>query len=47
VAAPVEGKQRINVLFRIEVEPHPKFRRQGLDVIYSATLRLSEALLGT
>ncbi|KAF8060045.1 DnAJ-like protein [Scenedesmus sp. PABB004] len=47
VAAPVgDGQQRLNVLFRIEVDPHPQFTRQGLDVLTSTTMRLSEALLG-
>ncbi|WIA33737.1 hypothetical protein OEZ86_006853 [Tetradesmus obliquus] len=47
VAAPLVEKQRVNVLFRIEVEPHPQFQRQGLDIIYTTTLRLAEALMGT
>jgi DnaJ-class molecular chaperone len=36
----------INLMLRIEVEPHPQFQRQGLHVIYPATLRLAEALVG-
>eukprot|EP00878_Enallax_costatus_P017043 GHUV01017893.1.p1 GENE.GHUV01017893.1~~GHUV01017893.1.p1 ORF type:complete len:241 (+),score=57.04 GHUV01017893.1:998-1720(+) len=49
VAAPMgaDPKQRINVLLSIEVEAHPKFRRQGLDVMYTQILKLHEALLGT
>jgi DnaJ-class molecular chaperone len=47
VAAPLVEQQRVNVLFRIEVEPHPQFQRQGLDIIYTTTLRLAEALMGT
>lgn len=49
VAAPLgpDPKQRLNVLLSIEVEPHPKFRRQGLDVLYTQILKLHEALMGT
>jgi DnaJ-class molecular chaperone len=44
---PGQPEQRINLLLRIEVEPHAQFQRHGLDIIYSAKLKLSEALLGT
>lgn len=47
VQAPIAGQQRISVLFRVEVEPHPHFQRRGLDIITSTTLRLAEALMGT
>jgi DnaJ-class molecular chaperone len=40
-------QQRVNVLFRIEVDPHPQFQRHGLDIVYTTTLRLAEALMGT
>jgi DnaJ-class molecular chaperone len=40
-------KQRVRVAVPIEVEPHPVFRREGPDIIITADLTLTQAMLGT
>ncbi len=46
IVAPLGAQQRVNVMLRIEVIPHPQFGREGPDITYSTTLRLAEALMG-
>ena len=40
-------RQKMRVAVPIEVEPHPVFRREGLDILSAADLTLTQALLGT
>ena len=35
-----------DIVFVIEEKPHPRFKREGNDLVYTATLKLSEALCG-
>jgi DnaJ-class molecular chaperone len=45
-AAPGAPGGRIRVLLRVEVEPHPLFRREGAHVHTTLDMRLGEALIG-
>lgn len=40
-------RQRMRLAVPIEVEPHPVFRRDGPDILSTASLSLPQALLGT
>ncbi|GAX73970.1 hypothetical protein CEUSTIGMA_g1420.t1 [Chlamydomonas eustigma] len=40
-------KQRVRVAVPIEVEPHQIFRREGPDILITADLNLTQAMLGT
>ncbi|KAI8464038.1 MAG: HSP40/DnaJ peptide-binding protein [Monoraphidium minutum] len=44
--APNAPGGRMRILLRVEVEPHPLFRREGVHVHTTLDMRLSEALLG-
>ncbi|KAG2430612.1 hypothetical protein HXX76_010130 [Chlamydomonas incerta] len=50
VELPTPGRRtastKMTVSFPIEVMPHPKFRRQGSDIVASLELPLSQALMG-
>ena len=39
-------RQKMRVAVPIEVEPHPVFRREGLDILSAADLTLTQALMG-
>lgn len=40
-------RQKMRVAVPIEVEPHPVFRREGMDILSAADLTLTQALMGT
>jgi molecular chaperone DnaJ len=42
----VPKAKRGDLFVHIVVEPHPKFQRQGSDILYTATIPLTTALLG-
>jgi len=41
------GRQRGDLFITIHVQPHPRFRRQGLDVYSTAEINVVQALLGS
>jgi molecular chaperone DnaJ len=42
----VESARAGDLLLRIKVRPHPRFRREGLDVLVDVPISLEEAILG-
>ena len=43
----LHGGQSGDILFRIRVQPHPWYRRDGLDLIMDVPITITEAALGT
>ncbi|KAL6069077.1 DnaJsubfamily B member 4-like [Balamuthia mandrillaris] len=51
ITFPEEGDQRpgvvpADIIFRLQEKPHPVFRRDGMNLIYTADISLKEALTG-
>jgi DnaJ family protein B protein 4 len=42
----VKGRSRADVRIRIAVEPHPCFKREGMNLVYRIELSLKEAMCG-
>ncbi len=41
-----KSQQRVRVLLRVEVEPHPRFEREGNNLHMAYDMPLADALLG-
>eukprot|EP00708_Paratrimastix_pyriformis_P003713 GAFH01002507.1.p1 GENE.GAFH01002507.1~~GAFH01002507.1.p1 ORF type:complete len:317 (-),score=65.56 GAFH01002507.1:167-1117(-) len=41
------GQERADIVFTVRTRPHPRFKRDGDDLRYTATITLGQALLGT